>query len=395
MLALWTDTMTDKLQIAIVGAGIGGLTAALALRARGLDVTVFERAASPRELGAGVSIHPNASRLLKRIGLRDWLENVSTRSVGLSSLRTSRGEPVQTPPASADDPSYQIHRVELLEMLNDAQAEAVVRYGHHCTGVRETEYGVRLTFANGVTADADVVIGADGIHSVVQREIGLATHPTSEGIMAYRGLIPSERLSWAKDLRGLNMWMGAGRSFMCFPVSQGRLINLVAFVPSNLESEESWSAPGDLKALAAEYDGWDAPVVEAIAALDETFRWGIYDRAPLPYWSTARVTLLGDAAHPMVPHFGQGAGQAIEDGFALAILLEDARPADVPARLKAYETLRLGHTSGVQAASRDAGRFYRSENEDASERNRRMGKWMSAAGWIFDHDVEQAAAALL
>jgi salicylate hydroxylase len=386
--------MTDKLQIAMVGAGIGGLTAALALRARGLGVTVFEQAATPRELGAGVSLHPNAVRLLKRIGLRDWLESINTRSVGLS-LRTSRGEPVPTPPASADSPTYQVHRVELLEMLNDAQAHAVVRYGHQCTGVRETEDGVQLTFANGVTARADVVIGADGIHSVVQREIGLATHPTSEGIMAYRGLIQSERLSWAKDLRGLNMWMGSGRSFICFPISQGRVINIVAFVPSNLDSEESWSAPGDLRALAAEYNGWGTPVVEAIGALDETFRWGIYDRAPLPYWSTARTTLLGDAAHPMVPHFGQGAGQAIEDGFALAILLENAKPADVPAQLKAYEKLRLGHTSRVQAASRDAGRFYRSENEDAAERNRRMAKWMSAAGWIFQYDVEQAAGGLL
>jgi salicylate hydroxylase len=384
--------MTDKLQIAIVGGGVGGLTAALALRARGLSVTVFEQAATPRELGAGVSIHPNAVRLLKRIGLQDWLENISTRSVGLS-LRTSRGESVATPRASADNETYQVHRVELLDMLNDAQADAVVRYDHHCIGVRETADGVWLSFANGVTARADVVIGADGIHSVVQRAIGLATHPTSEGIMAYRGLVPSERLSWAKDLRGLNMWMGSGRSFICFPVSQGRVINIVAFVPSDLDSEESWSAPGDVKALAAEYAGWDVPVREAIGALDQTFRWGIYDRAPLPYWSTARVTLLGDAAHPMVPHFGQGAGQAIEDGFALAILLEDATPADVPARLKAYERLRLGHTSRVQAASRDAGRFYRSENEDVSERNRRMGKWMSAAGWIFQYDVEQEATA--
>ena len=386
--------MTDKLQIAIVGAGIGGLSAALALRARGLNVTVFERALSPREAGAGISIQPNAARLFKRIGLHDRLENIGTRTVGLS-LRTSRGEPVPTPPASADKPSYQVHRVELLEMLNDAQAESAVRFGHHCTEVTETDAGVRLNFTNGVTADADIVVGADGIHSVVQREIGLTTNPTSEGIMAYRGLIPSERLSWAKDLRGLKMWMGSGRSFLCFAVSKGSLVNIVAFVPSNLDSKESWSAPGDVNALAAEYAGWDVPVREAIGALDETFRWGIYDRAPLPYWSTARLTLLGDAAHPMVPHFGQGAGQAIEDGFALAILLEDAKPVDVPARLKAYERLRLGHTSRVQAASRDAGRFYRSENEDVLERNQRMGKWMSAAGWIFQYDVEQDAKALL
>jgi salicylate hydroxylase len=386
--------MTDKLQIAIVGAGIGGLTAALALRARGLNVTVFERADSPREAGAGISIQPNAVRLLKRIGLHDRLENIGTRTVGLS-LWTALGEPVPTPPASADSPSYQVHRVELLDMLNDAQAEGAVRFGHHCTGVRETDAGVRLAFANGVTAGADIVIGADGIHSIVQREVGLTTHPTSEGIMAYRGLIRSERLSWAKDLRGLKMWTGSGRSFVCFPVSQGRAVNMAAFVPSNLAAEESWSAPGDLKALAAEYIGWHAHVLEAIGALDETFRWGIYDRAPLPYWSTGRTTLLGDAAHPMVPHFGQGAGQAIEDGFALAILLENAKPVDVPARLKAYEQLRLGHTSRVQAASRDAGRFYRSENEDVLERNQRMGKWMSAAGWIFQYDVEQEATALL
>jgi salicylate hydroxylase len=386
--------MTDKLQIAIVGAGIGGLFAALALRARGLNVTVFEQADSPRETGAGVSIHPNAVRLLMRVGLEDWLENISTRSVGLS-LWTSLGEPVPTPPASAHNPSYQVHRVELLEMLNNAQPEGAVRFAHRCTEVRETAGGVRLTFANGVTADADMAIGADGIHSVVQRGVGLTARPTSEGIMAYRGLIQSDRLSWSKGLHGLKMWMGSGRSFLCFPVSQGQVINMVAFVPSNLDSEESWSAPGDLNALAAEYIGWHAHVLEAIGALDETFRWGIYDRAPLPYWSTARTTLLGDAAHPMVPHFGQGAGQAIEDGFALAILLEDANPVDVPARLKAYERLRLGHTSRVQAASRDAGRFYRSENEDVSERNRRMGKWMSAAGWIFQYDVEQEAKALL
>jgi salicylate hydroxylase len=385
--------MTDKLQIAIVGAGIGGLTAALALRARGLNVTVFEQADSPREVGAGVSIHPNAVRLLKRIGLHDRLENISTKSDGLS-LWTSRGEPVPTPPASAD-PSYQVHRVELLDLLCEAQAERAVCFGHQCTGVRETGGGVRLTFANGVTADADIVIGADGIHSVVQREVGLIAHPTSEEVMAYRGLIQAERLSWAKDLRGLKMWMGSGRNFLCFPVSQGRLINMVAFVPSNLDAEESWSAPGDLTALAAEYVGWDDPVLEAIGALDQTFRWGIYDRAPLPYWSTARTTLLGDAAHPMVPHFGQGAGQAIEDGFALAILLEEAKPTDIPARLKAYEKLRLGHTSRVQAASRDAGRFYRSEDEDVSERSQRMGKWMSAARWIFQYDVEQATTALL
>jgi salicylate hydroxylase len=290
--------------------------------------------------------------------------------------------------------SYQIHRVELLDMLLGV-VKGTVRFGHRCIAVNETKIGARLTFANGAVCDADVVIGADGIHSIVQREIGLVTRPTSEGIIAYRGLVQAQKLSWAAELRGLNMWMGDGRSFICFPVSQGRLINVVAFVPSSLDMEETWFAPGDVKTLAGEYKGWDAPVRDMIAALDQTFRWGIYDRPPLPYWSKGCVTLLGDAAHPMVPHFGQGAGQAIEDGFALALLLEPATRNEIPSRLEAYQKLRLERTSRVQAASRQAGRLYRSAGENPSEQTKKMREWMSAAAWIFPYDAEEAAAALL
>jgi len=386
--------MNDRLNVAIVGAGIGGLTAALALTARGINVTLFEEAASPREAGAGISISPNAVALLKRLGLRDAIEKINTRSQGLS-LRTSKGHPVRTAPASVAPQTYQIHRVELLDMLLSA-IKAEVNLGHRCVGVTETEIGARLIFANGRDYIADVVIGADGIHSVVQHAIGLTTHPTSEGIMAYRGLVPTQRLRRGAELRGLNMWMGSGRSFICFPVSQGRLMNIVAFVPSSLDMEESWRAPGDVKSLAREYEGWDAPVHDLIGALDQTFRWGIYDRQPLPYWSSGRVTLLGDAAHPMVPHFGQGAGQAIEDGFALAVLLERASRDEIPSRLKAYQRLRLDRTSKIQAASRQAGRFYRSAGENPSEHAERMREWMSVAAWIFlPYDVEEAAAASL
>ena len=384
--------MTDRLNIAIVGAGIGGLSAALALSARGLDVTVFEGAESPREAGAGLSIPPNALTLLKRTSLCEAIDRITTRSQGLT-LRTSRGEPVSRPGAPMAL-SYQIHRVELLEMLLGV-VKAPVRFGHRCMAVADTERGARLTFANGLVCDADVVIGADGIHSVVQRQIGLSARPASEGIVAYRGLVPAERLAWGTELRGLNMWMGDGRSFICFPVSQGRLINIVAFVPSMHDMEETWFAPGDVRTLAGEYEGWDALVQDLIAALDHTFRWGIYDRPPLQYWSRGHVTLLGDAAHPMVPHFGQGAGQAIEDGFALAVLLEHAGRGEIPARLKAYQDLRLERTGRVQAASRLAGRFYRSAGGDPAEQAQRMRGWMSAAEWIFPYDAERAALAVL
>jgi len=211
-------------------------------------------------------------------------------------------------------------------------------------------------------------------------------------MMAYRGLLPAKRLAWASDLKDPALWLGSGRSFLLYPVARGRLINMVAFVPTDTDSEESWSAPGELKALAAEYVGWDKPIQDTINALDETFRWGIYDRAPLPYWSRGRITLMGDAAHPMVPHVGQGAGQAIEDGFTLAVLLEGCRADDVAGRLKLYETLRLERTRKVQALARAAGKLYRSEHQNLSERAQRMREWMAQGTWVFEHDAEKAAA---
>jgi salicylate hydroxylase len=389
--------MPGSLRIAIVGGGIGGLTAALALRARRLDVAVFEQAEVLREIGAGVSLHPNAARLLKRIGLDDQLRNIGSPINGIA-LRTSQGDAISTPAGPATPEfsrdgglGYNVHRADFLNLLFAALPKGTVNLGHRCIQLGEDGDRVRLSFANGASADADVVIGADGIRSVVQREIGLQSRPASEGTMAYRGLIPAERLAWARDLTDPALWLGSGRSFLLYPVAGGRLINMVAFVPSDTESEESWSAPGDLKALAAEYAGWDKPVQDTIQSLDETFRWGIYDRAPLPYWSTGRITLMGDAAHPMVPHVGQGAGQSIEDAITLAVLLEGCSAVDVAGRLKLYEALRLARTSRVQALARAAGKLYRSELDNPSEKAGRLREWMAQGKWVFEHDAEEAA----
>lgn len=152
---------------------------------------------------------------------------------------------------------------------------------------------------------------------------------------------------------------GSG-SFLTFPVSGGALLNLVAFVPTDLDVEESWSAPGDVAALAAAYNGWAKQVRQVIEAMDHTFRWGIYDRAPLKTWSTDRITLLGDAAHAVTPQLGQGANQAVEDAITLAVLLQDAQAADIPMRLRRYEDLRIERTRQIHDGSRDAGALYRS-----------------------------------
>ena len=382
--------MSEQLQVAIVGGGIGGLAAALALRAHGF--TIFEQAVELREIGAGVSIHANAALLLQRIGLKDSIKKVGVPITGLL-LRSSVGEPIDySARPSSSIQTYNVHRADFRRLLADAQPEGALHLGHRLSRASETDGRVHLTFANGATIETDLVIGADGIHSVLQRAIGLKTHPSSEGIMAYRGLIPSRRLSWAKDFDGkMRMWLGKGRSFLCYPVSSGSLMNMLAFVPTNLESEESWTAPGDLKMLVAEYAGWDDAVLETIGALNQTFRWGIYDRGPLPYWSTGRMTLLGDAAHPMVPHLGQGAAQAIEDGFTLAVLLEGAKRQDVPRQLKAYERLRLERTSQIQTMARETGRFFRAEYQDVAERDRVMARWIVATRWIHGHDAEKTA----
>src|SRR5260370_13553645 len=224
--------MAGSVRVRMVGGGMGWLSAALAFRARGLDVTVFEQAEVLREIGAGVSIYPNAARLLKRIGLDDQLRKIGS-PIGGISLRTSQGDAITTPagpatPAFSPDggQGYNVHRADFLNLLFAALPKGTVSLGHRCIQLEEDGGRVRLSFANGASAEADVVIGADGIRSVVQREIGLQSRPTSEGIMAYRGLISAERLAWAKDLKDPALWLGSGRSFLLYPVPTGRFVYL-------------------------------------------------------------------------------------------------------------------------------------------------------------------------
>ena len=169
-----------------------------------------------------------------------------------------------------------------------------VYLGRECVAAVEDSDGVRIEFADGSQARADVLIGADGIHSVIQMVVGIKPEPVSEGIMAYRGLIPAARLDGIYDMGLWSLWVGPGQSFLTYPVSGGEMLNVVAFVSTDLDVEESWSAPGEVAALAAAYNGWDKQVRQVIEAIDHTFRWGIYDRTPLKTWSTDRITLLGE-----------------------------------------------------------------------------------------------------
>jgi len=385
------------LRVAIVGAGIGGLTAAIALRANGVDATVYEQASELKALGAGVSIATNGSRILTRLGLGDELSAIAG-TFSHYVFRTWAGEPIAGEPStlSFGDPTrtWFLHRGEFQAALCAALPADAVRLGHRVVGAAERHDGIDVRFADGGTAAVDLVIAADGIHSRLQGMVGAAAQPVSEGVMAYRGLIPAERVSGIVDVNASSMWLGPNRSFLAYPVSAGALLNVVAFTPTNLDVAESWTAPGDVRELAAAYAGWEPTVEGIVDAMDQTFRWGIYDREPLPRWAAGRVVLLGDSAHAVTPHLGQGANQAIEDAMTLAVLLRDCRSADLESRLRSYEDLRLDRTRRVRDGAREAGRTYRSTDMAPRAQPERIGAIFDGIA-VDSYDAEKVAEEVL
>jgi len=386
---------TRGLRAAIVGGGIGGLAAACSLRRRGIDVTVFEQAATLGEIGAGLTIFPNSLRQLERLGLRDALAAVGAKLGAGSQYYRSDGTvvgPITTTDSSGWNGVYGMHRADLLDVLAKHLPAGTVRTGHRCIDFEQDATAARLTFANGEAVEADIVIAADGIHSVLQKHVVAPRPPEYSGVRAYRGLIPRDKLpGWPEHVH--QVWMGDGKHFMVYPVRSGTMLNYVGFVPTKDATTESWSAIGDRDELAAAFDGWDPRVVTALDAVESCFWWGLYDRAPLASWTQGRLVLLGDAAHAMLPHLGQGANQAIEDGVALSVLLEGRGGADVPDIVKQYETLRRARTDVVQAEARKNGLRFDSRYESLEQRDREIANSRAFRQSLFDYDVEQVAIA--
>jgi salicylate hydroxylase len=374
------------LRAVVVGGGLGGMAAAVALARAGIDVRVYEQAQQLAEVGAGVSLAPNGLRMLERLGVGEGIRRVGARHVS-TQLRLSDGEPAPHEPYQFAQAGRNvgIHRADLLALLVGQLPPGTVRTGHRCTGFSQDASSATVGFADGTTAVADVVIGADGIHSVLQGFVVEPAEPVFSGVVAYRGLVPRLDEYPAGTMR---MWVGESRHFLVFPVRAGQLLNYVGFVPSDTSVRESWSAPGDPAALAGHFAGWDPVIGEVIAAISgpggSGFQWGMYDRAPLRRWSSGRLTLLGDAAHPMLPHLGQGVNQALEDAVALATLLgASGSPADVPHALAAYQGLRRDRAARVQLGSRRNGAGYDSSGSQLTDRR-----------WIYEYDAWAEAVAL-
>jgi salicylate hydroxylase len=385
-----------KPSVAVVGGGIGGLFAANALIAQGLDVAVYEQAPALGEVGAGVFITPNSVRQLQRVGLGPSVEKWGARVGAGSQYFRHDGTPiapVQVTDSSGWNATFGMHRADLVEMLAKALPAGIVHTAKRGVGFEQIGDRGRVTFADGTTAEADIVIAADGIHSELRHHVVPPSKPVFHGSVAYRGVLPHALVpDWPTD--AWLMWLGKGKHFLAFPVRAGQMINYVGFVPADEEMKESWSAPGDPDALRREFAGWDTRIERLLSEVRKTFRWALYDREPLPVWTKGRLTLLGDAAHPMLPHLGQGANQSIEDGMALATILAGANSDTAPAALLAYERLRRERVAAVQRGARENGMRYDSSYADLGVRDAEITAHAAFRKKLYDHDVVPEAQAL-
>ena len=392
--------MSDKTtSIAIIGGGIGGLAAALTLHQAGFDVQVYEQAPVLREVGAGIVLTPNATRLLYRLGFAEKMKALGVapdawRQRRWDDGRTLMHTPVAVKP-SAPPMFFTSHRADVLSMLIEAMPAERVHLGHRLAGLTDRGGHVELQFANNARIEAGMVVGADGIHSTVRGLLFGAERPRFTGCVAYRGLVPAERLAHLDLPLESQLWLGPGKHFVHYPVQAGRLVNFVCLIDRDAWTVESWTEPGKVADALAAYDGWHEQVRSMIAAVDETFVWGLFDRAPLPRWSVGRVTLLGDSCHPMLPFMAQGAAQAIEDAATLAGVL--GRSGDVVEALRRYESLRLPRTARIQTtAAGNKTRNHLPDGPQQRERDANMSRgaadWsIGASLWVYEHDAAAAA----
>ncbi|MEV1025748.1 FAD-dependent monooxygenase [Streptomyces sp. NPDC050264] len=385
-----------ELRIAIVGGGIGGMAAAGFLHQAGLTATVHEQAAALTEVGAGLVAAPNAVRLLRALGIAEpALSRAVPLDWGWEFRRWQDGTVLSAERLDSacerlyGERTYTIHRAHLLDALRSVVPERAVRLGARCTAVEPHGDGARLSFADGTSADADVVIGADGMHSLVRRAVAEPTRPRFAGLCAFRTVVPAAAAPAFALRPAQTLWLGPGRHFVHYPVSGGREVNVVAFAPAGEEAEESWSATARTEEFRAEFDGWDGRVTDLINAGSAPGRWALLDRPPLPRWSHGGITLLGDAAHPMFPFYGQGAAQAMEDAAVLARCLS-ATPEDPPYALTRYEAARIDRTTRLQQAS-----HARSEDNHLPDGPAQRARDLSLAdadplvrsGWIYGYDA--------
>lgn len=370
--------MARKNTVLIAGGGIGGITALLALRQRGIAAELFEQAAAFGQVGAGLQVSGNATRVLRTLGLGDALARVAYYPEGRDYRAWDNGDRLYYTPlgkraeAHFGAPYYTAHRADLLDVLLGGLGTESFHLGSRIERFDQDDDSVTITLADGSTATGDILIGADGIHSTVRGQMFGKELPRYTGNVAWRGLVPAERVAHLDVAEVAGVWMGPNRSIVQYYIAAGKTFNWIGISRSEQPARESWLAEGRIEDALAEYSGWHGTIRTIIAATPRVLRQALYDREPLPDWRIGRVVLLGDAAHPMMPFYAQGAAQSIEDAYVLAGCLAATPDAPVAA-LERYVKLRQPRTAWMQGLSRREEELYQmADAVEVAERNARM-----------------------
>lgn len=369
----------DKLRIGVVGAGIGGLAAAIALRRVGHEVVVFEQARQFMRVGADINLTPNAVRAIDGLGIGEAVRESAARPSHRISRSWDSGEETSRL-AMGDEaerkygaPQLTIHRADLLAALAEAFPPGNVQFGKRAQRITQDEEGVRIRFADGSEDRLDALLGADGIHSVVRGAMFGAESPRFTGVVAFRAVVPADRLDGVPNLGAFTKWWGPRpeSQIVTFPLNRGRDTFIFATTAQESWTEESWTTAGDVQELRRLYADFHPDARALLEPVEEVMKTALYERDPLPSWVQGHIALLGDACHPMMPFMAQGAGMAIEDGVVLGRQFEGVGRDGVQAALKRYEQLRHERTSQIQVGSRG-------------------NNWLRAGGnadWVYGYDA--------
>ena len=394
-----------SINVIVVGAGLGGLTAAAALHRFGIGVTVLEQASQLGEIGAGVQLAPNALKVLRALGLEQRAAEVGFEPDAHVVRNWQSAEVLAHTPYKGvlsqvfGAAYYGYHRADLHELLRTAVPAEAIRLNARVASVGSDAREAFVVLEDGSRLTADAVIGADGIHSAVRASLFGPEAPRFTGNACWRGMTQTSALAPGLVAPDMTVWFGPGASVVHYYLRGGTVVNWVAMFESDRWAEESWSAEGSRAEMLARFADWHPTIVSLLENSERYFKWGLFDRDPLPQWSAGRVTLMGDACHPMLPYLAQGACMAIEDGYAVAAVLDRGRD-DVAGALKDYEAQRRDRTARVQLLARArAAENHTRDEASMRARDERFAKIRAQAvagkhaygiEWIYEHDVTAA-----